>query len=183
MGKIKKLLNTYEQFIQLPWRQDSAAEQRVIFCVYDQQDELSLRAKTEEFEIVTRRANHPWHLFDLTDSFALWLSKNRYAKSYFAQPEIVQTLTSNYLGFIVEEYQKFIEEKNVGASDVVALSGVASLFGMLKVKEVVDKMAKLTKGRLVVFFPGSFENSNYRLLDAYDGWNYLAVPITAETKL
>jgi hypothetical protein len=28
------------------------------------------------------------------------------------------------------------------------------------------------KGRLVVFFPGHLERSNYRLLDARDGWNY-----------
>jgi hypothetical protein len=27
-------------------------------------------------------------------------------------------------------------------------------------------------------FPGQFERNNYRLLDARDGWNYLAVPIT-----
>lgn len=26
----------------------------------------------------------------------------------------------------------------------------------------------------------SYENNNYRLLDGYDGWNYLAVPITAD---
>jgi len=35
------------------------------------------------------------------------------------------------------------------------------------------------RGRLLVFFPGEYENNNYRLLDARDGWNYLAVPITA----
>jgi hypothetical protein len=34
------------------------------------------------------------------------------------------------------------------------------------------------RGRLVVFFPGHLERSNYRLLDARDGWNYMAVPIT-----
>ena len=27
-------------------------------------------------------------------------------------------------------------------------------------------------------FPGHVDGSNYRLLDARDGWNYLAVPIT-----
>jgi len=183
MSKIKKLLNTYETFIQLPWRMDSAADQRVIFCIYDQNAELQLRAKTEEFEIVTRKVNHGWFLFDLTNTFAFWLSKNRYAKSYFAQPEIIQTLTGSYIAYIVEEYRRFIVENNITENDVMALNGVASLFGLLKVKEVVDKLAKLTKGRLVVFFPGSFENNNYRLLDAYDGWNYLAIPITAETQL
>ena len=35
------------------------------------------------------------------------------------------------------------------------------------------------KGRLLVFFPGVYEQNNYRLLDARDGWNYLAFPITA----
>jgi hypothetical protein len=34
------------------------------------------------------------------------------------------------------------------------------------------------RGRLAVFFPGSFDRNNYRLLDARDGWNYMAVPIT-----
>ena len=63
---------------------------------------------------------------------------------------------------------------------VVALKGVGSLFGFLKVKEVVDKLAPVAKGRLLVFFPGSYEDNNYRLLDGYDGWNYLAVPITAD---
>ena len=53
-------------------------------------------------------------------------------------------------------------------------------FGFLKVKDVVDKLAPKIAGRLLVFFPGSNENNNYRLLDGYDGWNYLAVPITAD---
>ena len=40
--------------------------------------------------------------------------------------------------------------------------------------EVSDAIA----GRLLVFFPGQHEGSSYRLLDARDGWNYLATPIT-----
>ena len=35
------------------------------------------------------------------------------------------------------------------------------------------------RGRLVVFFPGEYENGNYRFLDARDGWSYRAVPILA----
>ena len=54
------------------------------------------------------------------------------------------------------------------------------IFGLLKVKEVVDRLAPHITGRLVVLFPGSFENNNYRLLDGYDGWNYLATPITPD---
>ena len=35
-----------------------------------------------------------------------------------------------------------------------------------------------TRNRLVVFFPGSKDGTNYRLLNARDGWNYLAQAIT-----
>jgi hypothetical protein len=34
-------------------------------------------------------------------------------------------------------------------------------------------------GRLLVFFPGSRDGNVYKLLDAREGWNYLATPITA----
>ena len=36
----------------------------------------------------------------------------------------------------------------------------------------------LIRGRVVVFFPGSHDQNTYRLLDARDGWNYMATPIT-----
>jgi len=32
-----------------------------------------------------------------------------------------------------------------------------------------------------VFFPGQLEQNNYRLLDARDGWNYMAVPISIDS--
>ena len=81
---------------------------------------------------------------------------------------------------IEAEFDTFLQDKSIGEDFVVALQGVGSLFGFLKVKEVVDKLAPKVKGRLLVFFPGSYEDNNYRLLDGYDGWNYLAVPITAD---
>jgi len=139
-----------------------------------------MRAKIDEFEIVTRQAGHDWAVFDLTDTFARWLGAQRYAKSYFQKPHLLSTLLPKYLDFITEEFSKFLQAKEIEEKSVVALKGVGSLFGFLKVKDVVDKLAPLIHGRLLVFFPGSFENNNYRLLDGYDGWNYLAVPITAD---
>ena len=65
MSKIKQLLNSYAKFIVIPWRDDAAAAQRVIFCVYNESDELQLRAKFEEFELSTRQAGHEWFIFDL----------------------------------------------------------------------------------------------------------------------
>ena len=63
---------------------------------------------------------------------------------------------------------------------VVAITGVASLFGFTRISQVLPLVEPHVRGRLLVFFPGVYENNNYRLLDARDGWNYLAIPITAQ---
>lgn len=180
MNKIKRLMQSYAKFVAVPWRDDAAAAQRVIFCVYPETEELRLRAKIDEFELATREADHSWAVFDLTDTFADWLSSQRYAKKYFAQPNLLQPLLQKYLPFIAGRFADFLDSVEEQRNTVIALKGVGSLFGFVKVKEVVDQLAPKVKGRLLVFFPGSFEDNNYRLLDGYDGWNYLAVPITAD---
>ena len=152
----------------------------MVFCVYNENEERWLRARVDEFEIVTRQAGHEWVLFDLTNSFPGWLSTQRYAKSYFQKPHLLATVLPKYLDYIASEFERALKEKNADYNTVVAVQGVGSLFGFLKVKDVVDRLAPLVEGRLLVLFPGSYENNNYRLLDGYDGWNYLAVPITAD---
>jgi lipopolysaccharide biosynthesis protein len=180
VSRIKRLIQSYSKYVAVPWRNDAAAAQRVIFCVYNETEELRLRAKIDEFEIATRAAGHEWALFDLTDTFPNWIASQRYAKSYFQKPGLLPTLLPKYLTHIETEFTTFMQDRGADDNFVVALKGVGSLFGFLKVKEVVDKLAPIAKGRLLVFFPGSFEDNNYRLLDGYDGWNYLAVPITAD---
>jgi hypothetical protein len=180
MSRIKRLLHSYRKYIAVPWRDDAAAAQRVIFCVYNENEERSLRARIDEFELATRQTGHDWLSFDLTDSFATWLISQRYAQSYFKKPHLLTILLPKYLTFIAAEFAAALEKNKINQNSVVALQGVGSLFGFLKIKEVVDKLAPMVDGRLLVFFPGSYENNNYRLLDGYDGWNYLAVPITAD---
>lgn len=179
MSKVKKLVQSYGKFIAIPWR-DVAPAQRVIFCVYNEQEELRLRAKVEEFELTTRENGHDWALFDLTDTFAEWLCVQRYAKSYFEKPQLLRPLLPKYLEFIVQKFESDMQEYYVNENAVIGLMGVGSLFGLLKVKEVVDRLAPFVKGKLLILFPGSYENNNYRLLDGYDGWNYLAIPITGD---
>ena len=180
MSRVRRLVQSYSRHISIPWRDDAAAAQRVIFCVYNENEERWLRARVDEFEIVTKQAGHDWALFDLTNTFAAWLSSQRYAKSYFQKPHLLATVLPKYLDYIVNEFERFLDSRNIDENAVVAIQGVGSLFGFLKVKDVVDKLAPRVPGRLLVFFPGSYENNNYRLLDGYDGWNYLAMAITAD---
>lgn len=49
----------------------------------------------------------------------------------------------------------------------------------VKVSALLSAVNHAVAGRLLVFFPGEHEGNSYRLLDARDGWNYLAIPITA----
>lgn len=180
MSKLKRLAQSYTSYIKTPWREDAAAPQRVIFCVYNQKEELRLRASLGEFEIETKNANHDWALFDLTNQFPRWLASQRYRVKYFEKPDLISTLLPRFTEFITKEFISFLEDSNPDSNTVVALTGAGSLFGIVKVKEVVDNLAPLVKGRLLVFFPGRREGNNYRLLDGYDGWNYLAVSITAD---
>ncbi len=61
---------------------------------------------------------------------------------------------------------------------VVAVHGAASLFGFMKVSRLVELVEDAIPGRLLLFFPGQHDDGVYRLMDARDGWNYHAVPIT-----
>lgn len=182
MSKIKRLIDSYGRHIAVPWR-DVAAAQRVIFCVYSETDELRLRAKTDEFELVTRKANHHWILYDLTNTFAEWISSQRYATSYFKRPQLLITVFLKYLDYIEQEFSKYLVAENADENTVVAIQGVGSLFGFLKVKDVVDRLAPKVTGRLLILFPGKYEGNNYRLLDGYDGWNYLAIAITPDKEI
>ena len=40
MSRIKRLLQSYNKYISVPWRDDVAAAQRVIFCIYKENEEL-----------------------------------------------------------------------------------------------------------------------------------------------
>ena len=67
-----------------------------------------------------------------------------------------------------------------GTDDIVALTGVASLFGLVRNSKLIASIADAIPGRLLVTFPGTHQGGIYRLLDARDGWNYLAVPLLAQ---
>ena len=72
--------------------------------------------------------------------------------------------------------------KHADENTVLALQGVASLYGFLRVSELIHEVEQAILGRLLVFFPGTKDGNNYRLLDARDGWNYLANGITLHSR-
>lgn len=179
MSEVQNLLDAYVSFVRPPWPVRLAAQQRVWCAVYDPTDERRLRLRLGDFEHATRQAGHGWLHLDLTPTFADWLGKQKYRDAYFEEPDDLDLALDGFVTFLEEKIVAAQEEAQIGAQDVVALSGVASLFGLVSASKLIETVAPKISGRLLVFFPGRYENANYRLLDARDGWNYHAVPITS----
>lgn len=179
MGRIETLSELYEQHIGAPWLRHLAGAQKTIFVVYDKTDERRLRAKKQLFELATKRTGHEWREFDFTPVFPQWMSAEEYRDAYFECPEdLGMKLESEFIPYAANLLREVLTGPGVDENTVVGAFGVATLFGFARASLVLKKVEADIRGRLVLFFPGDYEQNNYRLLDARDGWNYLAVPIT-----
>jgi hypothetical protein len=179
MSEIEGLLRAYEQFVRLPWDRTLAGPQKVWFAMYDPNQERRLRLRVPEFKVATESAGHGWLAIDLTDTFAVWMSQHEYRESYFEEPEDLELALDDYATYVADLVVQQMRAPTVDVNTVVAIVGIGSLFGLTRASALLEKIAAAIKGRLLVFFPGQHDGANYRLLDARDGWNYLAIPITA----
>ncbi len=178
MNRIEALVKAWASHVATPWAAGLSGGEKVWFCVYDKADERRLRLHLPEFEGAAKKAGHGWDSLDLTDSFATWMAAEEYRDSYFEDPDSLdRDKLVDFRAWLVALVSPRLER--AGAADVVALTGVSSLFGFVRVSELVGALEPSIRGRLVVFFPGGYENGNYRFLDAHDGWSYRAVPILA----
>jgi hypothetical protein len=179
MGRIDRLAERYKSYIALPWQEGLAGAQRAVFIVYDKTDERRLRARKDLFALATTEADHGWVECDLTRAFAEWMAALEYRESYFESPtDLDLKLEEDFLDYVVGKVRAVLISVGADENTVVGIYGIASLYGFIRISELMKEIEGDIRGRVVVFFPGDYENNNYRLLDAQDGWNYHAVPIT-----
>ena len=179
MGRIEELATRYRGHIGAPWQRNLAGDQKAIFVVYPKTDERKLRARLELFEMAATSTGHGWRLLDISNAFARWMADTDYREAYFEDPEaLAMKLRSGFVQYTAGRLREALTDEGADENTVVAIQGVACLYGFTRVSLVLKEVVKDIRGRLVVFFPGEYEENNYRLLDARDGWNYLAVPIT-----
>jgi len=183
MNRIETLKRHYQRICALPWDRHVAGPQRVWIAVYDKEDERKLRLRLDLFKEATEHTGHHWRHCDLSDAFALWLTNPPYAdyaESYFETPKRLGAAPlSDFKQSVAQQIRDALDQADPAEDTVVAVSGLAALFGFLRVSEILPLVEPHIRGRLLVFFPGVYEDGNYRLLDARDGWNYRAVPILA----
>ncbi len=177
MSAIEDLLSRYERYVKLPWDHKLAGAQRVWFARYDPGQERRLRLRIGEFQTATTDAGHKWYLVDITDSFAEWMTKHEYRDAYFEQPEDMGMALADFAAAVQDRLRQALKHEDVYDDTVVAVLGLASLFGLARASELIAKVDSEIQGRLLAFFPGQRNGSNWRLLNARDGWNYHAVPI------
>lgn len=179
MSRIEGLLKAYEEFVGQPWAKNLSGAEKVWFAVYEPAQERRLRFRIPEFETATSKAGHGWRHVDVSRCFSQWMANQKYREAYFEQPEAMTLALQGFVDSVAHHVQGALSAPDVDEDTVVAVSGVGSLFGLARTHAVVDRVTSSIRGRLLVFFPGRHEGGQYRLLDARDGWSYLAVPITA----
>jgi hypothetical protein len=180
MSYVDQLLAAYRRFVSLPWQQNLAGPQRVWMAVYPPEYERRVRLHVPAFKEATNEHNHQWTLIDITTSFERWMAAHDYRDAYFEDPELLESALPSFFGYLVTEVRSQLTA-HAATDGIVALLGAGTLFGLgdaVKVSALLNAVNDAIAGRLLIFFPGQHEGSSYRLLDARDGWNYLAIPIT-----
>jgi hypothetical protein len=178
MSSIDRLLQNYSRQVRLPWSSHVAGKQRVWFAVYPPADERRVRARLPEFEALTLQAGHGWSTVDLTGLMPAWLAAHDYREEIFAEPE--QFSSNNELEVLAAETINAACAANAAdANAVVAVAGLASLFDFMRVSSLIERIEDSVRGRLLLLFPGEYRQNVYRFMDARDGFNYMAIPITS----
>jgi hypothetical protein len=178
MSAIDRLLSNYSRRVRLPWTANMSGKQRVWFAVYSPTEERRVRARLPQFEALTLEANHGWTALDLTRLLPTWLAAHEYSEAIFREPE--QFSANNELEIRASELVRVgCSREEADANSVVAIVGLASLFDFMRISSLIDRVEDSVRGRLLVFFPGEYAGNVYRFMDARDGFNYMAIPITS----
>lgn len=175
---VDNLLKSFELVMNEPWSVSLSGQERVWFLVYDPAEQRKVDLRMGDFENIIKRANKRFVSISLKNCFPSWIANHPYRDEYFADPEsLVDQLEAEFkqyaINFLIEELRKAGTDQNT----LAAITGVSSLFGFARLSDVINGCTSSFKGRLLIFFPGEYQKNHYRLLDARDGWSYLARPI------
>jgi hypothetical protein len=179
-SKVDQLLSAYEAIINEPWVNSLSGHERVLFIIFDPTEIRKIEYRIGEFEIATRKAGKRWVSISLKNCFPTWMAEHPYKEEYFGDTEaLVDQLESEFKQFAIDYLRSEIEKSNSDEKTLIALREVSAIYGFARLSDILNGCSNSFKGRMLVFFPGEYDKNHYRLLNARDGWSYLARPITA----
>jgi hypothetical protein len=167
----------FRQQIGLAWRTDMPPEGRVWILWYEKSLDRRVRGRLNELEQAAVAAGRGWRLLDLAPLFPGWVAKHEFFPRLLRRPEQLRGMLPELRAVVAGQVRA--ELAACGSADLLVLSGCGSLFGLLRVSELLGDVAPHVRGRLLLLFPGRYRAGVYQLLDAGGGWNYHAVPIPA----
>jgi hypothetical protein len=106
------------------------------------------------------------------------MANHDYREAAFSEPEFF-TCDDELEMLAAQKVREACTATDADENTVVALVGLASLFDYMKVSRLIGRVEDTIRGRLLVLFPGEYRHNVYRFMDARDGFNYMAVPITS----
>lgn len=178
LSKIDQLITAFEKVVNEPWSSSLSGQERIWFLVYDPADQRKIDLRMGDFETITVKASKKWKSISMKSCFPEWMANHEYREEYFREPEfIVDQLEAEFIPFAIRFLKDALSRIDQDQDTLIALKDVSALFGFGRLSEILKSCDKDFRGRMMVFFPGEFENNQYRLLDARDGWDYLARPI------
>jgi hypothetical protein len=184
MSRLDQLLSSFRRHVSLPLRGGLPLSQRVWFVVYPPDEERRLQPRLPEFEIATSEAKLGWKQIDLTGIYTDWInSLNKDERETCLEtPAILEAYSDGFLSTIKEKIQAVVTSvlPEHRERSVFAMTGTMEFFDFVHVSDVVESLDNDFPGIFLVFFPGEREGNTYRFLGARDGWDYLAIPITAD---
>lgn len=175
MTSATALLQKYRSHLELRWPTHLSATERVWIAVYDPEEERRMRAALPEFGMTTEAAGVHWTLIDLTTEFASWMNAHTYRDAYFREPDLLASTLPEFEEHLLGHLRAALAA--LPERSVAGVTGAGALFGLTRISRVIERAAPALRGRMLLFFPGSLEGHNYRLLNARDGWNYHSVPL------
>jgi hypothetical protein len=179
-SRVDALLEAYKRVVREPWSSALSGQERMWFLVYDPAEQRKVDLRIGEFELITRNAGKKWVSISLKGCFPEWMAKHDYRDEYFQDPEsLTDQLELSFKGYATTFISEAMDNLQADNETVVVIRDIASVFGFSRVSDILNGCSGKIKGRMLILFPGEFANNHYRLLDARDGWSYLARPITA----
>lgn len=145
---------------------------------YAKEHERRIRGRLGEFRVAAQRRGRGWHHLDLAPAFGEWIASQPWFERSARRPATLTTVIGQFEDWLADRVRAALQ--GCCENDILALTGVASLFGITRAQKLIGAVAADIPGRLLVTFPGVHRDGIYRLLDARDGFNYLAVPIPSE---
>jgi hypothetical protein len=177
--RIDLLVEAYEKVVNEPWSSALSGQERIWFLVYDPAEQRTVDLHLGDFETAAIKAGKKWKAISLKQCFPSWMANHEYREDYFRDPEyIVDQLEAEFIPYATQFLKNELKKIEQTEDTLIALKDVSALFGFARLSEILKSCDRDYSGRLLIFFPGEFEHNHYRLLDARDGWDYLARPIT-----